>query len=33
MRKVLETEKTWINEEGGIFEYPYETMVMIVHRR
>ena len=29
----LETEqKIWINEEG-VFEYPYETTVVTVHRK
>ena len=31
---VLETEqKTWINEEEGVFEYPYETMVVTACRK
>lgn len=34
LRNILETEqKTWINEEEGVFEYPYETTVVTVHRK
>jgi len=34
VRKVLETEeKTWINEEESVFEYPYETTVVTVRRK
>jgi hypothetical protein len=34
LRNVLETErKTWIDEEGGIFEYPYETTVVTAHKK
>ena len=34
LRNILETEqKTRINEEGGIFEYPYETTVVTVRRK
>ncbi|KAF9647578.1 S-adenosyl-L-methionine-dependent methyltransferase [Thelephora ganbajun] len=34
LRNILETEqKTWINNEEGVFEYPYETTVVIIHRR
>lgn len=33
LRRILETEqKTWISEEEGVFEYPYETTVVTVHR-
>ena len=34
LRNILETEqKTWINEEGGVFEYPYETTVVTIRRK
>jgi len=34
VKNVLETEqKIWINEEEGVFEYPYETTVVTVHRK
>jgi len=34
VKNVLKTEqKIWINEEEGIFEYPYETTVVTVHRK
>jgi len=34
VRNVLEAEqKIWINEEEGVFEYPYQTMVVTVHRK
>lgn len=34
VQNVLETEKkTWVNEEEGVFEYPYETTVVTVHRK
>jgi len=34
LRNILETErKTWINEEEGVFEYPYETTVVTVRRK
>ena len=33
LRNILETEqKTWVNEEEGVFEYPYETTVVTVRR-
>ena len=34
LRNIFETErKTWVNEEEGVFEYPYETTVMAVRRK
>jgi len=34
LRNISETEqKTGINEEEGVFEYPYETTVVTVHRK
>jgi len=34
MRNTLKTkEKTWINKEEGVFEYPYEITVMTVPRK
>ena len=34
LRNILETEwKTWINEEEGVFEYPYETTVVAIRRK
>jgi hypothetical protein len=26
-------DKVWIDESRGIFEYPYQTLVVIVNRR
>ena len=34
LRNILETEqKTWVNEEEGVFEYPYETTVVTIRRK
>jgi len=34
LRNILETgQKTWINEEEGVFEYPYGTTVVTVRRK
>ena len=34
LMNILETEKkSWINEAKGVFEYPYGTTVVIVHRK
>jgi hypothetical protein len=34
LRKILATEqKTWVNEEEGVFEYPYETTVVTIRRK
>jgi len=34
LRNILGSEqKTWVNEEEGVFEYPYETTVVTVHRK
>jgi hypothetical protein len=34
LRNILETEqKSWVNEEEGVFEYPYETTVVVVNRK
>ena len=34
LRNILETEqKTWVNEEEGVFEYPYETTVVTERRK
>ena len=34
LRTILKTEqKTWINEEEGVFEYPYETTVVTIHKK
>jgi len=34
VRNILNNEpKTWITEEEGVFEYPYETMVVVVHKK
>lgn len=34
LRNILETEeKKWIDEEGGVFEYPYGTKVVTARRR
>ena len=34
LRNILGTEqKTWVNEEEGVFEYPYETTVVTIRRK
>jgi len=34
LRNILETEqKTWVDEEEGVFEYPYETTVVTIRRK
>jgi hypothetical protein len=34
LRNILATEqKTWVNEEEGVFEYPYETTVVTIRRK
>jgi len=34
LRNILEIEqKTWVNEEEGVFEYPYETTVVTIRRK
>ena len=34
LRSVLEAEeKTWINKEEGVFEFPYESRVVTIRRK
>ena len=34
LRNILETQqKTWVNEEEGVFEYPYQTTVVTIRRK
>jgi len=33
LRRILEDgEKKWVDEKLGIFEYPYETLVVIAQK-
>lgn len=34
VKEILDgSKKTWINESEGIFEYPYETYVVVARRK